>query len=106
MLTLQRLPLISILPAHEGGKVFFQEYPAPADFGARDKSCGGALPQRGHVQLQKDGSLFEIERAHRLVQEAKHVMGSEPSPHQKTLGVLSAWKFRRFPEVFADGYLV
>ena len=74
MLTLQRLPLISILPAHEGGKVFFQEYPAPADFGARDKSCGGALPQRGHVQLQKDGGLFEIERAHRLVQGRKRRM--------------------------------
>ena len=64
MLTLQRLPLTRILPAHIGGKVFFQEHPAPADSGGRDASHGGALPQRGGMQLQEDGCLLEIERAH------------------------------------------
>jgi hypothetical protein len=43
MLTLQRLPLIRILLAHIGGKVFFQEHPAPTDSGGGNTSHGGAL---------------------------------------------------------------
>ena len=54
MLTLQRLPLIRILLAHIGGKVFFQEHPAPADSGGGNTSHGSALAQRGGMQLQEE----------------------------------------------------
>ena len=51
MVTLQRLPLISILLADIGGKVFFQEHPAPADPRRENEPGRGALPEGGGVQL-------------------------------------------------------
>ena len=87
MLTLQRLPLIRILLAHIGGKVFFQEHPAPADSGGGNASHGGALPQRGGMQLQEDGCLLEIERAHGACAGCEtYVIGSGLSPYEKSSG--------------------
>jgi hypothetical protein len=51
MVTLQRLPVISILLADIGGKVFFYEHPAPADPGRGNQPGGGALPEGGGMQL-------------------------------------------------------
>ena len=51
MVTLQRLPVISILLADIGGKVFFQEHPAPADPGCGHESRGGPQPKGGRMQL-------------------------------------------------------
>jgi len=65
MLTLKRLPPSSIVRAHVGGKVFLQKHPAPADSGRRDEPGSGALAECGWMQLQKEGCILEIERAHR-----------------------------------------
>ena len=87
MLTLQRLPLIRILLAHIGGKVFFQEHPAPADSGGGNASHGGALAQRGGMQLQEDGCFLEIERAHGACAGCEtYVSGSGPGPYEKAWG--------------------
>ncbi len=66
MLTLQRLPAGSIVPAHVVGKIIFQEHPTPPNSGRGEESGGGALLERGWMQLKKGGSLLEIERAHGL----------------------------------------
>jgi hypothetical protein len=87
MRTLQRLPLIRILLAHIGGKVFFQEHPAPADSGGGNAPHGGALAQRGRMQLQEDGCFLEIERAHGACAGCEtYVIGSGLSPLRKGLG--------------------
>ena len=65
MVTLQRLPVISILRADIGGKVFLQEHPAPADPGCRNQPCRGALSEGGRMQFEESGSLVEIECEHR-----------------------------------------
>ena len=65
MVTLQRLPVMSILLTDIGGKVFLQEHPAPTDPGGGNESRGGALPEGGRMQLEEGGSLVEIECEHR-----------------------------------------
>ena len=101
MLTLQRLPLIRILLAHIGGKVFFQEHPAPADSGGGNASHGGALAQRGGMQLQEDGCLLEIERAHGACAGCEtYVIGSGLSPLRNGVGsgaLLRLQTMRRLP---------
>jgi len=65
MLTLQRLPLPSIVGAHVDGKIFLQEDPTPADSGGGNEPGSGTLAQCRRVQLQEGGCILEIERAHR-----------------------------------------
>jgi hypothetical protein len=64
MVTLQRLPLTSILLADIGSKVFFEEHPTPANPGRRKEPRGGALPKCRGVQLQEAGGFGEVECAH------------------------------------------
>ena len=65
MVTLQRLPVISILFADIGGKVLLQEHPAPADPGRGNQPCGRTLSEGGRMQFEESGSLVEIECEHR-----------------------------------------
>ena len=60
MVTLQRLPLISILLADIGSKVFFEEHPTPADPGRRNESRSSALPKCRGVQLEEAGGFVEV----------------------------------------------
>ena len=64
MVTLQRLPVISILRADIGGKVFLQEHPASADPGGGNQPCGGMLSEGSRMQLEEGGGLVEIECKH------------------------------------------
>ncbi len=64
MLTLKRLPPSSIVRAHVGGKIFFQEDPPPADSGGGNEPGSGPLAQCSRMQLEENGRILEIERAH------------------------------------------